>query len=151
MFKLPSVLALLGGVWMLFLFFNAADVMYFGPDQSDDRVEVSCDPFVRMSGGPRDFDDPLTIEQRRAVSDYVERLREYESGTEQEKVRTDAEQSVLADCARARQDRVALMILVATGTVLLVTRQLIRGSRTDEPEPEPEAEAEPAREAQADV
>ena len=63
------------------------------------------------------------------MGNYVDQLREYETGTEQQKVRADAEQAVLADCARARQDRVALMILIATATILLVTIQRTR-SRT---------------------
>ena len=128
--KLSPVLAVLGGVWMLFLFFNAADVMYIGPDQSDDRVKVACAPLGRLSGTVEDFDDPLTTEQRLVVSQYVDQLREYESGTEQQKVRTDAAQSVLADCGRARQDRVALLILVATATILLVVTQLPRSRHT---------------------
>jgi hypothetical protein len=142
MFKLPSVLALLGGVWMLFLYFNSADVTYYGPDQSDDRVKVACEPLGRWTGAAESLDGPLTGKQRQVVYEYVNDLREYESTAEQDEVATDAEQAVLADCARARENRLALLILVATGTILLVMTQLTRSRRTDEPEPEPVSPAQ---------
>ncbi|WP_433167178.1 hypothetical protein [Kribbella sp. CA-247076] len=87
--KLPGVLAVLGGVWMLYLYFGAAEVTYFGAGQ-DDRVEVSCAPFGPMGGTVESFRDPLTVEQREAVSAYVDTLDGTTSREDAERLEADA-------------------------------------------------------------
>jgi hypothetical protein len=133
--KLSTVLILLGGAWLLFLYFNSADVQYFG-HESNDEMSLACAPLGSLRLTVHDLDDPLTLDQRAAVSAYVSKVQESDSSRDLEPIRSDAEQSVLADCEQARLDRVALIVLVAFATGLLVVSRLIR-SRLD-PTPEPD-------------
>jgi hypothetical protein len=139
--KLSTVLILLGGVWMLFLFFNAADVQYFRPGLND-RISIGCAPLGRLTTTVESLSNPLTGEQSEAVTAYVNKVEEDESSTDLNQTRFEAEQAILASCDRARLDRVALLILVAFCTGLLIVSRLVRSCQ--EPTPEADEEAQPA-------
>lgn len=139
--KLSTVLILLGGVWMLFLYFNAADVQYFRPG-SNDQISIGCAPLGRLSTTVESLSNPLTGEQSEAVTAYVNKVQDDESSNDLNQTRFEAEQSILASCDRARLDRVALLILVAFCTGLLIVSRLVRPRH--DPTPEPDQDAQPA-------
>lgn len=128
--KWAGLLALLGAVWMLFLFFNSADVKYFGFDGGD-PIGVKCPALGRFSSEMQDLDEPLTDDESDALSAYMEKVRASDETPEsQQKGEADARQTILADCQQARTDRLALLILVTFATGLLTFAQVLRSRRT---------------------
>ncbi|TCC45026.1 hypothetical protein E0H75_31390 [Kribbella capetownensis] len=127
--KWAGVLALLGAVWMLFLFFNSADVKY--DDGFDgDPVSVKCPALGRLSSETQDLDEPLSDDESAVLSAYMEKVRASDDPPETQQERAvDARQTILADCQQARTDRVALLILVAFATGLLIFAQVLRSRR----------------------
>ncbi|MFI6831670.1 hypothetical protein ACIBG5_31520 [Kribbella sp. NPDC050241] len=126
--KWAGLLALLGAAWMLFLFFNSADVKYSGFD--GDQVRVKCPALGRLSSDTQDLDEPLTEDESDAFSAYMDKVRASDEPPEyQQKREVDARQTILADCQQARTDRVALLILVTFATGLLTFAQVLRSHR----------------------
>ncbi|WP_406047415.1 hypothetical protein [Kribbella sp. NBC_00889] len=126
--KWAGLLALLGAAWMLFLFFNSADVKYSGFD--GDPVGVKCPALGRLSSETQDLDEPLTEDESDAFSAYVDKVRASDEPPEyRQKREVDARQTILADCQQARTDRVALLILVTFATGLLTFAQVLRSRR----------------------
>jgi hypothetical protein len=126
--KWAGVLALLGAVWMLFLFFNSADVKYYGFD--DEPVAVKCPALGRLSSERQELDEPLSEDESDVFSAYMDKVRASNDPpqTQQEK-EVEVRQTILADCQQARTDRVALLILVTFATGLLVFAQVLRSRR----------------------
>jgi hypothetical protein len=123
---LPPVLTLLGAVWMVFLFCNPADVTYNGKGLNDEDISVSCTPFGNLGRSERRSMEHAPIDWRIAAQKYAGQLKAAGDGDNSEKLVTELEQTIVADCQRARQDRIALLIIAALVTGLLATYSLLR-------------------------
>lgn len=121
---LPPVLTLLGAVWMVFLFCNPADVTYNGKGLNDEDISVSCIPFGNLGPSERRNMEHGPSEWRIAAQKYAEQLKA--AGDNRQNLDTELEQTIVADCQRARQDRIALLIIAALVTGLLATFSLLR-------------------------
>ncbi|MFG1625142.1 hypothetical protein [Kribbella sp. NPDC049227] len=129
--KWAGLLALLGAVWMLFLFFNSADVKYDGFD--GDPVSVKCPALGRLSSETQDLDEPLSEAESDVLSAYMNKVRASDDPPQlQQKREVDARQTILADCQQARTDRLALLILVTFATGILTFAQVLRSRRKPE-------------------
>ncbi|TCC57612.1 hypothetical protein E0H73_30055 [Kribbella pittospori] len=127
--KWAGGLALLGAVWMLFLFFNSADVKYYGFDNGD-PISVKCPALGRLSSETQDLDEPLSEDESDALSAFMDKVRGSDEPAEsQQKTEDEARQTILADCQQVRTDRVALLILVTFATGLLTFAQVLRSRR----------------------
>ncbi|MGW6278507.1 hypothetical protein [Kribbella sp. NPDC055071] len=130
--KLPAALAVLGGVWMLFLFFNSADVTYDGYRSDDAEISVNCTPLGSLETSRLQMDHS-SFDGRQAAQTFAGQLQKAGQGDNSEKLVTQLEQKVTADCQEARLDRVALLVLVSLITGLLATAALVRARRTQIP------------------
>ncbi|TCO42306.1 hypothetical protein EV646_114129 [Kribbella antiqua] len=77
-----AVLAVAGGVWMLYLFLSFSQVQYSAFPITE-PFYVKCNPLGRPGITPPDLDDSLTPAQRQAVDTYVSRVHE-ENASENE-------------------------------------------------------------------
>lgn len=125
--KLPAALAVLGGVWMLFLFFNSADITYGGYRSDDADIAVNCTPLGSLESSRLQMDHP-NPDQRMAAQTFAEQLQRAGDGDNSEKLFTQLEQAVASDCQEARQNRVALLVIVSLATGLLTITALRRTS-----------------------
>jgi hypothetical protein len=126
--KWAGLLAVLGAAWMLFLFFNPADVKYSAFD--GDPVGVKCPALGRLGSETQDLDEPLAEDESDALSAYMDKVRASDEPAEdQQKREVDARQTILTDCQQARTDRLALLVLVTFATGLLIFAQVLRSRR----------------------
>lgn len=133
--KLLPALSLGGVIWVLFLFFNAADLEYFGDKSDSAHVKIKCLSLSTMGDSPHDFNGGVTLDQSQALSAYIDDAQAADDQQDVEKLRTEAEQTIAGDCAAARLNRLALLIIVALTTSVLTTVLVLR------PRPEPVAPA----------
>ena len=131
-----AVLAVAGGVWMLYLFLSFSQVQYSAFPITE-PFYVKCNPLGRPGITPPDLDDSLTPAQRQAVDTYVSKVHEENASENEALVRARAEQSILTYCDQARQNRLALLLFVASATTVLATTSFTRRRSTPAPTPAP--------------
>ncbi|MEV5967443.1 hypothetical protein AB0L70_37080 [Kribbella sp. NPDC051952] len=144
---LPPVLTLLAAVWMIFLFCNSPDVTYSGKGLNDGDISVSCIPFGNLGPSERRSMEHGPVDWRIAAQKYAEQLKAAGDGNASQDVVTELEQTITGDCQRAKQDRLALLIVAALITGVLATFSLLRLSAPRAPfqRPSPAYAPQPMR------
>ncbi|MEU4192345.1 hypothetical protein AB0E69_10620 [Kribbella sp. NPDC026611] len=129
--KVLAVFALLGFVWMLYLFFNAADLEYTGQRYEEKHLKIRCVSLGEVGFMGRNVSGRgLPAGSVNDISDFVDQAKR-DGEDNPDRYRAELEQTVVADCQTARTNRLTLLMLVTTITsVLTISSLLLRRPRT---------------------